>query len=187
VNTTRNTDEFVRLFSQHTNSIYSYIHAVVPFHADAEDVFQEVSRTLWEKFGEYRPGPDSGFRAWALRIAQIEILRYRQREGRRHKLFSDRLQEMLDKTAMTTAQAAAPQIDALDECYEKLPVDDRQLLDARYRIGATVEVIAKRLGRSVHSIYRSLRRIHQVLFDCMESHRNGETDGPVAPGKEPLR
>ena len=64
-----NTDEFVRLFSLYAKSVYSYIHVLVPTHADAEDLFQETSRTMWQKFGQYGPGPDEGFRAWALRIA----------------------------------------------------------------------------------------------------------------------
>ena len=172
----RNTDEFVRLFSLWTNSIYSYIHVLVPVHADAEDVFQETSRTLWEKFGEYRAGPEEGFRAWALRIAQIEVLRYRQRQGRRHKLFSDRLHAALDETALAAINEVDPRLESLGDCYHKLSEEDRRLIDARYQIGSTVEAIAAELGRSVHSVYRALRRIHQALFDCVEEARRAEEE-----------
>ena len=165
-----NTDEFVRLFSLHTNSVYSYIHVLAPTHADADDIFQETSRTLWEKFAEFQPEPDKGaeasFRAWALRIAQIEVLRHRQREGRRHKLFSDRLQEVLDAAALAAVDSLNPRFEALGDCYRKLAEEDRGLIDARYSIGAMVEAIAAELGRSVHSVYRALRRIHQSLFAC---------------------
>jgi RNA polymerase sigma-70 factor len=167
----RNTDEFVRLFSLWTNSIYSYVHVLVPTHADAEDIFQEVSRTLWEKFGEYRPGPDAGFRTWALRIAQIEVLRYRQREGRRQRLFSDRLHDALDETVLAAIGRIDLRLTALGDCYRKLPDDDRSLIRARYGVGATVEAIAAETGRSVHAIYRALRRIHQSLFECVEEVR----------------
>ena len=132
----RNTDEFVRLFSLWTNSIYSYVHVLVPTHADAEDIFQEVSRTLWEKFGEYRPGPDAGFRTWALRIAQIEVLRYRQREGRRQRLFSDQLHDALDETVLVAIGRIDLRLTALGDCYRKLPDDDRRLIRARYGVGA---------------------------------------------------
>ena len=173
-----NTDEFVRLFSLHTNSVYSYIHVLAPTHADADDIFQETSRTLWEKFAEFQPEPDKGaeasFRAWALRIAQIEVLRHRQREGRRHKLFSDRLQEVLDAAALAAVDSLNPRFEALGDCYRKLAEEDRGLIDARYSIGATVEAIAAELGRSVHSVYRALRRIHQSLFDCVEHARREE-------------
>ncbi len=171
----RNTDEFVRLFSLYTNSIYSYIHLLVPIHADAEDVFQETSRTLWQKYSEYQPGPDVTFRAWALRIAQLEVLRYRQRQGRRGRLFSDQLQAALDNAAALTIEALQPRFEVLDDCYQRLPEDDRRLIDARYRRGSSVETLAGELDRSVHSVYRALRRIHQSLFECMSrALRDGE-------------
>lgn len=178
----RDTDEFVRLFSLYTNSIYSYVHVLVPTHADAEDVFQETSRTLWEKFGEYRPGPDDGFRAWALRIAQIEVLRHRQREGRRHTMFSDRLQVLLDAAAQTAVDSLGPRFESLGDCYHKLSEDDRRLVGARYKIGATVEAIAAEMGRSVHWVYRALRRIHQSLFDCVQIAQEDERREQDAKG-----
>jgi RNA polymerase sigma-70 factor (ECF subfamily) len=163
----KNTDEFVRLFSLYTNSVYSYIRVLVPIHADAEDIFQETSRTLWEKFDEYRPGPEASFRTWALRIAQIEVLRYRQRTGRRHKLFSDHLYDVLDANVLAAADSFNPRLNFLDDCYRKLSEEDRCLVDARYRTNSTVEEIAAAQSRSAHSVYRSLRRIHQVLFECV--------------------
>jgi RNA polymerase sigma-70 factor (ECF subfamily) len=174
----RNTDEFVRLFSLYTNNIYSYVHVLVPTHADAEDVFQETSRTLWQKFGEYRPGADDGFRAWALRIAQIEVLRYRQREGRRQQLFSRELHELLDESALAAVGSMDWRFEALGDCYRKLSEEDRQLLDARYQAGSTVEAIAAAAGRSVHSVYRALRRIHESLFDCVRQEAEKGT-GPI--------
>jgi RNA polymerase sigma-70 factor, ECF subfamily len=168
MDSSRNTDEFVRLFSLHTNSIYSYIHVLVPTHADADDIFQETSRTLWEKFGEFRPGPEANFRAWAMRIAQLEVFRYRQREGRRHKLFTDRLYAALDDEAQAAIATVDMRLDSLGDCYRKLSAEDRGLIDARYGIGATVEAVAIQLGRSIHWVYRALRRIHQSLFECVE-------------------
>ncbi len=178
----RNTDEFVRLFSLWTNSIYSYIHVLVPVHADAEDVFQETSRTLWEKFGEYHAGPEEGFRAWALRIAQIEVLRHRQRQGRRHNLFSDRLHAALGEAALAAINQVDPRLELLTGCYRKLSEEDRRLIDARYQIGSTVEAIAAELGRSVHWVYRALRRIHQALFDCVEEAQRAEEEAEKGTG-----
>jgi RNA polymerase sigma-70 factor, ECF subfamily len=170
----RNTDEFVRLFSLFTNNIYSYIHVLTPVHSDAEDIFQETSRTLWEKFGEFRPGPDATFLAWALGIARIEVLRHRQREGQRHSLFSDRLYAALDQATLAVVDSMDSRLESLGDCYQSLSQDDRQLVDTRYSVGATVEAIAAELGRSVHSVYRALRRIHRTLFDCIRHAKQQE-------------
>jgi RNA polymerase sigma-70 factor (ECF subfamily) len=175
-------DEFVRLFSLHTNSVYSYIHVLVPGHADAEDIFQETSRTLWEKFAEYRPGDEGGFQAWALAIARIEVLRFRQRQGRRHKLFGDRLHESLEQATRSAIDTLDMRLESLGDCYHKLPEADRRLIDARYHVGSSVEAIAAQLGRSVHSVYRALRRIHEALFDCVRAARGG--DNSIQPKEQ---
>ena len=167
MNTDRNTDEFVRLLSLHTRSIFAYIYVLVPNATDADDIFQETSRTLWEKFGDYRPGPDENFRAWAIRIAQIKVMRYRERESYRNKLFNDQAYAALDGAALRAMDSLDPRFELLGDCYRKLQEEDRGLVTARYRVGASVEAIAMELGRSVHSIYRALRRIHESLFDCV--------------------
>ncbi len=185
MNSGGNIDEFVRLFSRWTNSIYSYIHVLAPVHADAEDIFQETSKTLWEKFGEFHADTDEGFRAWALRIAQIEVLRYRQRRGRREKLFGDQLQAALDETAAGAIESVDLRLELLNDCYRKLSEEDRRLIDARYQIAATVDAIAAESQRSVHAIYRSLRRIHQALFDCVQQARLSEEGPPSEKERRP--
>ena len=162
-----NTDEFVRLFSLYAKSIYSYIHVLVPTHADAEDLFQETSRTLWQKFAQYRPGPDEGFRAWALRIAQLEVLAYRRRTKRHQALFNDQLYQIIHEAGTAAAGSVNARLELLADCYRKLSDEDRQLVAARYRSGDRVEAIAAQLGRSVDAVYRALRRIHQRLFLCI--------------------
>ena len=40
---------YVQLMSKHQRHLYSYIRSLVPTHADADDVLQEASLTLWGK------------------------------------------------------------------------------------------------------------------------------------------
>jgi RNA polymerase sigma-70 factor (ECF subfamily) len=174
MNSTDKTSEFIRLFSLHTSSLYTYIRILVPNRADAEDVFQETSRTLWGKFDEYEPGVDSNFRAWALRIAQFKALTYRRRELRKRKLFSNEAYVALDQIALMAMESLDLRLDSLGDCYRKLPEEDRRLLTARYRVGQAVEVIASEMGRSAHSIYRALRRVHGALFECVRRFQREE-------------
>ncbi len=174
----RNTDEFVRLFSLYAKNIYSYITILVPSRADAEDPFQETNQTLWAKFGQYRHGPDENFRAWAVRIAQLKIMNYRKHEKLRRRLFSDHVCDYVNEAALVLIDSVEPHLDALDECRRKLPDQDRQLIAARYRAGATVEAIADKTGQSVHSVYRALRRIHQWLFECIQEFQQANQQIP---------
>ena len=55
--------ELMRLMTQHQRRIFSYIYTLVPYRADAEDILQETSLVVCEKFGQFKIGTD--FAAWA--------------------------------------------------------------------------------------------------------------------------
>ena len=78
---------------------------------------------------------------------------------------------MLHESALAAVGSMDWRFEALGDCYRKLSKEDRRLLDARYQAGSTVEAIAAAAGRSVHSVYRALRRIHTSLFDCVRQTR----------------
>src|SRR6476661_8442656 len=69
-------DEFVSLYTQHSLRLRGFVRALVPMQPDAEDVFQDISRTLWDKFGEFES--DTNFLGWALSIARFKVLHYRR-------------------------------------------------------------------------------------------------------------
>jgi RNA polymerase sigma-70 factor (ECF subfamily) len=56
---------------------------------------------------------------------------------------------------------------ALKVCVEKLKPRDRELLDYRYQHPGTTKELATRLGRPLDTIYKALKRIRTVLFDCV--------------------
>ena len=45
--------EFLRLFLQHQRRVYALILALLPNGPDADDILQETSAVLWQKFGEF--------------------------------------------------------------------------------------------------------------------------------------
>ena len=63
---------FLRVFLENERRLYAYILTLVANHADAEDVLQEASLVMWDKFDEEHP-PDN-FVAWACRIAYFKVL-----------------------------------------------------------------------------------------------------------------
>ena len=153
------------LFTQSTRRIYSYIRTLIPNQADAEDVFQETSRVLWEKFADYRPGTD--FCSWALSIAHFKALQSRRRKGTSNIVFGEQVERLLENAAVASRDQLDARFHALADCLRKLPAVDRELIDARYLPGATTKAVADQWERSTDAIYRSLRRIHKSLFDCV--------------------
>lgn len=164
--------EFVDLFSQSARRIYSYIRTLIPNQADGEDVFQETSKVLWEKFSDFQSGTD--FCAWALSIAHYKALQARRAHGKSQLILSDELERLLEGAAIESRDSADARFHALAECVEKLPATDRVLVDARYSLGATTKAVADAQRRSTDAIYRSLRRIHKSLFDCIRKSLDEE-------------
>src|SRR5437764_12899228 len=93
---------FLRLFLENERRLYAYILTLLPNRADADDVLQEVSLVMWDKFDDAHLPDD--FAAWGCRIAYFKILDFRKKRQRSRVLFS---QAMLDRVAETAAEQSA--------------------------------------------------------------------------------
>jgi RNA polymerase sigma-70 factor, ECF subfamily len=159
---------FLRAFLANERRLYAYVLTLLPNRADAEDVLQEASLVMWDKFDAGRPPDD--FAAWGCRIAYFKVLDFRKRQTRAKVVFS---QAMLDHVAETAVeQAGALQLDerreALAGCVEKLRAADRDLLARRFADGATTQSVAGQVGRSADAVYKALAKIRAALHECVE-------------------
>ncbi len=84
---------FVRYQTRNQRRIFSYIMTLVPNWNDAEEVLQETSLVLWRKFSEFQPG--TSYISWANRVAFFEVQKYRDRQKRSERVFSNDLIDML--------------------------------------------------------------------------------------------
>ena len=64
--------EFLHFFNQCAADLRAYIGSVVRDVHAREDVFQDVSRTLWQSFDQY--DPERSFGAWARGVATRKML-----------------------------------------------------------------------------------------------------------------
>src|SRR6266851_6487681 len=130
---------FLRLFLQNERRLYAYILTLLPNRADADDVLQEASLVMWDKFDDEHPPVD--FVAWGCRIAYFKVLDFRKKRQRSRVYFSQAMLERVAETAVE--QAATLQLDerrdALAECIAKLSARDRTLLSRRFGEGATTQ------------------------------------------------
>jgi RNA polymerase sigma-70 factor len=159
-------EEFLRLFSSHSQRVYEFILMLMVRRADADEVFQDTCLVLWNKFDSY--DPNGSFYAWACKIAYLKILALR-RANRRLHLFSEEVLGILADKAVEGVDELGLRREALDECLEKLNVTDRELIEQRYYDRRSPKEIAAAKGRSVYSVYRALCRIHSSLFECVEN------------------
>lgn len=159
-------EEFVRLLTEHQSRLYAYILALLPDAAAANDVLQETNVVLWRKSAEFTPG--TAFGAWAGRVAYFEVLAYRKRQTQDHHVFDTELLDEVADEAERMTETIGQQRLALRGCLKKLPRTDRELVSLRYEPGGSVQTIAKRRGKSVGSISQALYRIRLQLSQCIE-------------------
>jgi RNA polymerase sigma-70 factor (ECF subfamily) len=168
---------FVRLFAANQRRIYGYIVAMIPRTSDVDDVFQDVSMSLWRKFDEFSPGTD--FAAWALRFARYGVLKHYEKQARLGRfVFDETLINLIADEAAVESARGDRRLDALRECLEKLPERSRTLLRFRYESGLkTCTEVADRVGRSVDATYKALSRVHRRLLDCVQRRLLAEESG----------
>ena len=159
-------DEFARLFGRHARQIYSYILTLIPHWADAEDVFQETSTIIWEKFEQYTPG--TNFRAWACQVAYYRAMWFRQRQKKVAVPFGEEFFRHVAAEMVSQGDLLEDRHTAIAGCVDRLPERDRVLVDRCYAPGMTIKQAALDLGRSPETTYKALKRIHHELFDCVE-------------------
>ena len=159
-------DEFVDLFSANARRVYSFIYTMLPRWADADDVFQETSRVLWQKFNEYQSG--TNFFAWARQVARYQVLYYRQRQQRSRLKFTDAFLEAVAETAADQSERLEAEQRALAECMEKLKERQRDIILSRFAPEATTKSAAEKLGMTTDAVYKAIGRIQTVLLECIE-------------------
>jgi len=159
---------FLRLFLQNERRLYAYVFTLVHNRTDADDLLQETSLVMWDKFDPHNPPTD--FTAWGCRIAYFKVLDFHKRSSRNRVRFSQATLERVADTA--SAQADVLQLDdrraALAGCVEKLSPRDRELLVRRFADGATTQSTSEQTGRSVEAVYKALARVRQALFECVQ-------------------
>jgi RNA polymerase sigma-70 factor, ECF subfamily len=165
---------FLCLFLKAQRRIFAYILTLLPHLADAEDVLQEVSMIMWEKFDERNPPED--FIGWGCRIAYYRVRQHDRGRRRQRVIFSE---DVLERVAETMAEESIvlqldERLEALVHCLGKLGRRDRELISERFKEGATPHAVAESIGRSVDTVYKAMARIRKALYDCVERTLDAE-------------
>src|SRR3954468_22715367 len=155
------------LMTRHQRQIFSYIYVLVPNRNDAEDLLQETSLVICEKFNEFRDGTD--FVAWASQIAYWRVRYSRQKYARSKVLFDQDIVDVVARTASAMTDELDERHEALAACLQRLHPRDRELLIARYEPGGSVDAAARRSGRTLQTAYKALGRLRKLLLDCVST------------------
>ena len=159
-------DRFSDLLQQNYRRLYGYIYSLVRNFSDAEELLQDTSLVLWQKFDEF--DPQTNFMTWACQIAKFTVLNFLRKEQRRKSHFTEEFQSHLLSLG---AEAEVPpddiRHDALEHCAGQLSQEQRDMLWDFYSESKTVPQIASERSRRPAGIYGSLHHIRNKLLQCM--------------------
>jgi RNA polymerase sigma-70 factor (ECF subfamily) len=159
-------EQFVRLLNAAHLRLRAYLLSLLGNRHDADDVLQQASVLMWQKFDTFEPGTD--FVAWASKVALYEARNFQRVSARSRLQFSEALLETLAAERLEDAQHLDQRLDALDVCIEQLDERSRQLLQGVYMENSDVAALATQLGRAKQTLYNRLAHIRRALAECIE-------------------
>lgn len=162
----RDTEEFIELLTGAQSAVFGYIVSLCHDHALAKDILQETNLTLWRKADDFEQG--TSFPAWACRTAYFHLLNHRRKRSREQLVFDEDVFDYLAERQGERSAASDRRLEALRECVAKLPAAHRDLIDRRYRPGASVQAIARDEGKTEGAVSQALFRIRTTLQRCVE-------------------
>lgn len=158
---------FLKLFLTHRDSLMAFVRVMVRNREVAEDIFQEVSIVLWEKFGTFREG--SSFMAWARQIAVNKIRNERRWQAKAPIAMDDvAIQKVIDAfESLDTGATDQEWREKLIQCMDRLSPVNRNLVKMHYFESIDLGAIAGQLGRSYAGVNSALCKVREQLGECM--------------------
>ena len=160
-----NSAELVQLMMKNQRRIFAYIMTLVPSRTDAEDILQEASLTICEKFSEFKIG--TNFYSWACQIAYWKVRAARKKFATSKVVFNEEVLEVISQTRVELEEELDYRHGALSRCLQKLNERDRRMVLVRYESGHNVKAAAQACGRTIQGAYKALTRIRKNLYDCV--------------------
>ena len=161
-----NSDEFVELMTSFQGRMYAYILSLIADPNAANDILQETNLVLWRKSSEYQMG--TNFKAWAFRTANFQVMAFRQRKMRDRLVFDDDFMSTLTVEANNFDETYEERQKKLLSCMEKLPERQRDLIQRRYSVGASIKQMAEDLKSTANSLTQALFRARNNLINCVK-------------------
>lgn len=158
-------DQILRLWVAHQQQIFRYVFALLPHTADAQEVLQSTCVALWHKSAAI--DLDRPFLPLAYQFALFEVRKHREKHRRRPDLLDDSALEVIAAERSSADDLFELRRRALDDCVANLPPEDRELVANHYERQLTMPEIARRSGRNIHTLYKSIQRIRRQLIMCI--------------------
>jgi RNA polymerase sigma-70 factor (ECF subfamily) len=159
-------ERFITLLNGAHGRLLGFLRVILGNSADAEDVLQRASLTIWRKFADFDPTLD--FFAWASSFAFYEAKNFQRVAARSRLHFDDELMQRLAEERTPDLDHREARLAAMDRCIEELDGSSRELVREFYLKNTDIGSLAQRLSRAPQTLYNKLNMLRRLLADCMK-------------------
>lgn len=167
-------ERFVMLWTKSQQTVAGYIHSLVPDHAKADDLLQEVALVLFKKLDQFEEGRP--FTPWAIGIAKNFILMDRRSYARSKIKFSNEMVDILAQSYEGMVDEMDHRIEALRKCMKVLSAIQTKVLKLQYVKSLSTEEIALQIGKAPVATRVLLSRCKAKVRECITSRLQQEGD-----------
>lgn len=163
----------MRLLMQHEPALRAYSRSMLPDWHLVDEVIQEASVTLWQKFDQLRD--QAGFLPWAKVVVHFKCLSEIGKLRRDRHVFSEGVLELLaDEAEAFDVEERENSMRALRSCLDRFSPPHQELLLAPYSGEGRVTTLAEQAGKSANALYKLLGRLREKLADCIQTNLQQE-------------
>ncbi|WP_197440048.1 sigma-70 family RNA polymerase sigma factor [Calycomorphotria hydatis] len=165
--------DFLSYFDEVRTDLRSYVGALVLHTSDADDLFQELSLTLWSKFDEF--DQEQSFLNWSRTFAFNAARNYwRKRKRQRRGYIDSEFLKQLSSTYKRQSEYLELRYDFTMQCIGELPPKDQEILRSFHESRVPVAQLAKLFKKPVGTICSQLSRLRERIRRCVEGKLDGQ-------------
>jgi RNA polymerase sigma-70 factor (ECF subfamily) len=165
-------EEFILELTQVQQRLLGFLFKRLADREQAREVLQRTNLVLCRKAEQYQAG--TNFKAWAMSVANYEVMAYRKTQVRERLVFSDEVDDMIGSREDEFSSSQTDRISHLNHCLQLMSPQNRQLIEHRYEGENSMEKIADEIGATVGAIRVKLHRLRKLLLECIQNRMQEE-------------
>ena len=159
--------EFVLELSQAQQRLFGFLFKRLGDREQAREVLQRTNLVLCRKADSFKLG--TNFKAWALTVANYEVMAFRKIQARERLVFTDEVFAMIGPEDDEKSPDQSVRLAHLSHCLQGMSLKNRELLDWRYQGERTIEKIAEDIGSTIGAVKVKLHRLRRQLLGCIQN------------------
>jgi RNA polymerase sigma-70 factor (ECF subfamily) len=160
-------EEFILELTQVQQRLFGFLFKRLADRDQARGVLQRTNLVLCRKADKYELG--TNFKAWAMTVANYEVMAYRKKQARERLVFTDEVDAMLASNDEGRSSAQSDRVAHLKHCLQGMSSKNRELIEWRYQGERTMEKIAEDIGSTIGAVKVKLHRLRRQLLSCIQN------------------